>query len=120
MGEHAEDDLDVLLLVVEGSGVISLRAGDLALEPHALVWLPRSARRSLSAGPQGLSYLTVHQRRPGLGIRNAVGGALAVAGEGGEAPCLLDRICPACDRVSSEPGARYCSRCGEPLPVREA
>jgi len=33
-----------------------------------LVWLPRRSRRAIEAGAQGLSYLTVHRKRPGLSI----------------------------------------------------
>jgi|GEM_PF-1207871 len=44
------------------------RSEEIALAPGAAVWLPRGSRRSLSAGPDGLAYLTVHQRRPGLAV----------------------------------------------------
>ncbi|MEU5163277.1 4-Cys prefix domain-containing protein [Streptomyces sp. NPDC020875] len=37
--------------------------------------------------------------------------------EGGEAACLLSRICPGCDRPAEHIGARFCSRCGTALPV---
>jgi hypothetical protein len=123
VGEHVEDDLDVLLVVVEGGGHIdSAGGGRLPLHPHALVWLPRSSRRSVQAGPEGLAYLTVHQRRPGLTVRNPAGrstrtlAAPAVeGGEGGEAPCLLTLVCDACGRISPERSARYCGQCGEAL-----
>ncbi|WP_078606991.1 helix-turn-helix transcriptional regulator [Streptomyces flavidovirens] len=36
--------------------------------------------------------------------------------EGGEAACLLDRVCPDCGRLAAERDARYCGRCGTPLP----
>ena len=67
---HAEARLDVLLLVVAGAGVLG--AGP-AEEPRpvgegALVWLPHGATRSITASEEGLTYLTVHTRRPGLGI----------------------------------------------------
>ncbi|HEX5565888.1 MAG TPA: hypothetical protein VFY14_02925 [Streptomyces sp.] len=130
VGEHVENDLDVLLVVVGGGGEIVDGAGRRqTLAPQAVVWLPRSSRRGLRAGPEGLVYLTVHRRRPGMGIkgpasaRDAVGlpgGSATSAGEqeGGEAPCLMDRICPACGRVAEESGGvlpRNCERCGEPL-----
>ncbi|MCX4822881.1 hypothetical protein OG883_23885 [Streptomyces sp. NBC_01142] len=35
--------------------------------------------------------------------------------EGGEPPCLLDRVCPACGRLA-ESGGRVCEQCGEHLP----
>ena len=68
---HAEDDLDVLLLVVEGSGSLRTDRDVVALAEQSLIWLPHGSRRSLIAGPYGLAYLTVHQKRPGMGIRSA-------------------------------------------------
>ncbi|MER6697296.1 hypothetical protein ABT289_08940 [Streptomyces fimicarius] len=114
VGEHQEDVLDVLLVVLAGAG--SVRAGDgrvLELAPSTALWLPRTSRRALAAGPDGLVYLTVHRRRPGLAIKPP-GGAY----EGGEAPCMLDRVCPECGRLSQDPAPVFCSRCGERFPER--
>jgi quercetin dioxygenase-like cupin family protein len=69
IGTHAEPDLDVLLLVVAGAGTLDTAAGPVPLVEGSLVWLPRTSARALCAGPDGLSYLTVHQRRPGMRIR---------------------------------------------------
>lgn len=65
---HTERDLDVLLLVVSGSGTLDTAAGPLSLTAGALLWLPHGSSRSLSADQGGLAYLTVHQRRPGMQI----------------------------------------------------
>ncbi|WP_103507993.1 hypothetical protein [Streptomyces sp. SM13] len=114
VGEHQEDVLDVLLVVLAGAG--SVRAGDgrvLDLAPSTALWLPRTSRRALAAGPDGLVYLTVHRRRPGLAIKPP-GGAY----EGGDAPCMLDRVCPECGRLSQDPAPVFCSRCGERFPER--
>ncbi|WP_405715435.1 MULTISPECIES: hypothetical protein [unclassified Streptomyces] len=115
VGAHQEDVLDVLLVVVAGDGRID--AGDVSLEltPTTVAWLPRTSRRALAAGPDGLTYLTVHRRRPGLTIRSAAP-APAVPEpphEGGEAPCMLDLVCPECGRLSPDPEPVFCSRCGE-------
>jgi uncharacterized protein (DUF2249 family) len=69
--DHAGPDLDVLLHVLAGHGQLRTEAGDRPLAPGALVWLPRRSRRGFVAGPQGLSYLTVHRRRPALSIATA-------------------------------------------------
>ncbi|APS20001.1 MULTISPECIES: AraC family ligand binding domain-containing protein [Streptomyces] len=114
VGEHREDVLDVLLVVLEGAGL--LRAGDgqaLDLTPGTVLWLPRTSRRALAAGPDGLTYLTVHRRRPGLAIEPPSG-----AYEGGEGPCMLDRVCPGCGKLSQDPAPVFCSRCGERFPER--
>jgi uncharacterized protein (DUF2249 family) len=68
IGAHAGPDLDVLLVVLGGSGRIGTELGALDLHPGALVWLPRRSRREFTAGPGGLRYLTVHQRRQSLTI----------------------------------------------------
>ncbi|MFJ2419849.1 hypothetical protein [Streptomyces brevispora] len=115
VGEHQEDVLDVLLVVLAGSGRLT-PGGDgtpLDLTPTTVTWLPRTSRRALAAGPDGLAYLTVHRRRPGLTIKPTV-----FAGEGGEAPCSLDRVCPECGRMSQESAPKYCGACGERFPER--
>ncbi|MFJ1898728.1 hypothetical protein [Streptomyces sp. NPDC088115] len=115
VGEHQEDVLDVLLVVLAGSGRLIPGGGGAPLEltPTTVSWLPRTSRRALAAGPAGLAYLTVHRRRPGLAIRPTVS-----AHEGAEAPCSLDRVCPECGRMSQEPAPKYCGECGERFPER--
>lgn len=65
---HAEPLLDVLLLVVAGDGTLTTVDGPRHLTEGTLLWLPHGSRRSLTAGAGGLSYLTVHPRRPGMQI----------------------------------------------------
>jgi quercetin dioxygenase-like cupin family protein len=65
---HTEPDLDVVLVVVAGGGIVATPDGEQALADGNIVWLPRGSTRSLTAGDSGLSYLTVHRRRPGLQI----------------------------------------------------
>lgn len=66
---HAEPDLDVLLLVLAGDGTIGTENGPEPLSGGTLLWLPHGSSRSLTAGDTGLSYLTVHRRRPGMRIQ---------------------------------------------------
>lgn len=65
---HTGPDLDVLMLVLDGGGELATEIGTLRLYPGALAWLPRLSRREITASVAGLSYLTVHPRRPSLGI----------------------------------------------------
>lgn len=116
VGEHQEDVLDVLLVVIAGSGRVATGTEVLELAPTTVLWLPRTSRRALVAGPDGLAYLTVHRRRPGLTIKPSVEGPAAY--EGGEGPCMLDRVCPDCGRLSADPVPVFCSRCGERFPER--
>jgi uncharacterized protein (DUF2249 family)/quercetin dioxygenase-like cupin family protein len=67
---HAGPELDVLIHVVSGAGELVTENGSLTLEPGAVVWLPRRSRREFRAGPEGLRYLTVHQRRQALVLMN--------------------------------------------------
>ncbi|OKJ97121.1 hypothetical protein AMK26_29110 [Streptomyces sp. CB03234] len=114
---HVEPDLDVFLYVVDGDGRLDTGDGERPLDAGCVVWLPRGARRGVVAGPEGLTYLTVHRRRPGLSIRPATAPG---AEEAGEAACLLDRMCPECGRLASaESDVRFCGRCGTRLPAAE-
>ncbi|GAA2242730.1 hypothetical protein GCM10010430_25410 [Kitasatospora cystarginea] len=118
--EHAEPDLDVLLLVVEGSGTLYSEGRPQPLTPGALAWLPHGSRRALHASSRGLAWLTVHRRRPGMTIRSAPPADPAPADRptgGGDPACWLDRVCPACGRLAEGAAPAFCSRCGERLEV---
>lgn len=71
IGAHAGPDVDVLICVLAGSGELATELDTLALTPGSLVWLPRRSRRQFAAGPGGLRYLTVHQRRQALTLTTA-------------------------------------------------
>ncbi|MGW7192326.1 hypothetical protein, partial [Streptomyces sp. NPDC054838] len=62
IAEHREPLLDVLLVVVEGSGRLDTDDGPRGLRPHTAALLAKNTRRSLTAGPDGIAYLTVHPR----------------------------------------------------------
>jgi quercetin dioxygenase-like cupin family protein len=68
IGEHHGPDVDVLLVVLNGSGELTTEAGAVVLSNGSVTWMPRRTRRAIAAGNDGLTYLTVHQRRPGLSI----------------------------------------------------
>jgi len=68
---HTGPDVDVLVHVLAGSGELSTEAGTFALSGGMLIWLPRRSRRKVTAGPDGLRYLTVHQRRQALTLSTA-------------------------------------------------
>lgn len=65
---NVEPALDVLLHVLQGSGQVLTEGEPIDLHPGSLLWLPRGSQRGLQAGPDGVSYLTVHVRRPPLAI----------------------------------------------------
>jgi quercetin dioxygenase-like cupin family protein len=70
---HSEPDLDVVLVIVDGGGTVGTPDGEQALADGNVVWLPRGSTRNITAGNNGLSYLTIHRRRPGLQIRKDPG-----------------------------------------------
>jgi uncharacterized protein (DUF2249 family)/quercetin dioxygenase-like cupin family protein len=63
---HTGPDLDVLIHVLAGAGQLETELGSVELTAGALLLLPRRSRRQITAGPEGLRYLTVHQRRQAL------------------------------------------------------
>ena len=65
---HTGPDLDVLIHVLSGSGTLVTERGDVALAAGAVAFLPKRSRRGFTAGPDGLRYLTVHQRRATLSL----------------------------------------------------
>lgn len=68
MGEHVNDEVDVLVVVLAGGGHAVVDASTVELRPHVVAHLVKGSRRSIHAGPEGLAYLTVHRRRGGLTI----------------------------------------------------
>lgn len=66
---HTEPDLDVLLVAVAGAGTVGTPDDLQSVAEGNLVWLPHGSTRNITAGADGLSYLTVHRRRPGLQIK---------------------------------------------------
>jgi len=67
MPEHCNDEVDVLLIVRSGSGDLSIDDAVHAIGADTVALIPMGARRSLTT-ESGLTYLTVHTRRAGLGI----------------------------------------------------
>lgn len=66
--EHANNEVDVLIVGVSGSGEV--RVGDTRHHLYAgtLVFVPKGSRRSTRSASGDFSYLTVHQRRGPLKI----------------------------------------------------
>ncbi|BBY37942.1 hypothetical protein MMAN_20760 [Mycobacterium mantenii] len=57
-----EADVDVLIHVLFGSGLLTTEEGTIQLKPGSLLWLPSRSRPHFTAGPNGLRYLTVNQK----------------------------------------------------------
>jgi quercetin dioxygenase-like cupin family protein len=68
IGAHRNDEVDVLLLVVEGSGELQVDQRFHPLAPATLAHLPKGSVRAIRAGDLALVYLSIHRRRGGLAI----------------------------------------------------
>jgi quercetin dioxygenase-like cupin family protein len=68
IGEHVNDAVDVLVVVLAGAGSMTVEDDRHPLAAGGVVLVPRGARRRIDAGDDGLRYLTVHRRRGPLAI----------------------------------------------------
>lgn len=68
IADHVNDELDVVMFVRSGAGVVVVDGDAHDVRADIVVHVPRGARRSIAAGPDGLAYLSVHRRRGRLGI----------------------------------------------------
>jgi quercetin dioxygenase-like cupin family protein len=68
VGEHVNEELDVIFVGVAGSGVVRVEGDEHPLSAGTLVIVPKGVRRSTHASSDGFAYLTVHRRRGPLQI----------------------------------------------------
>ena len=66
VGSHRNDECDVLLVVVAGDGAVTVDGRAVDLRAQRGVMVPKGTVREISAGSQGLRYLSIHLRRTGL------------------------------------------------------
>lgn len=68
VGEHVNDEVDVLFVGVGGSGSVRVDGQEHPLFAGTLVFVPRGVRRQTVANSDSFAYLTVHRRRGPLRI----------------------------------------------------
>lgn len=68
ISRHEGPDLDVVIVVLDGSGVLETEAESIDLVNGSMVWLPKLSVRRFIAGEKGLRYFSVHTRKRGLQI----------------------------------------------------
>jgi len=72
VGEHVNAERDVLIVVTEGSGLVMIDGREHSLRAQHVLLIRKGARRRITAGGQGMRYLSVHLRRGPLQIDPAV------------------------------------------------
>ena len=68
VAEHINDELDVLLIVLEGGGAATVDRRDHTLTRGSALLIEKGSARTIRAGADGIRYLTVHRRRGPLRI----------------------------------------------------
>jgi quercetin dioxygenase-like cupin family protein len=71
VGEHTNREVDVVLVVVGGGGDVAVDGAASAVAAPAVVHVPKGSSRSVTAGADGMAYVTVHRRRGPLTIGGA-------------------------------------------------
>ena len=69
-GVHVHNERDVVLAVLAGSVEIELDGGVRRAAAGEVVVIEKGSSRRISAGPDGVRYLTVHRKRAGLAIKS--------------------------------------------------
>jgi quercetin dioxygenase-like cupin family protein len=101
---HRNPERDVLMVVVAGDGVAEIDGEPHELRAHAAVLIPRGAERSITAGANGLRYLSVHLRRNGLTQIRPVSRAAPAA----DAPTPAERAAALFEARLQEAGEGIC------------
>ena len=68
VGEHVNEEVDVLFVGVAGSGGVRVEGEEHRLSAGTLVFAPKGAKRSTGASSDGFAYLTIHRRRGPLQV----------------------------------------------------
>jgi quercetin dioxygenase-like cupin family protein len=68
VGEHINDEVDVLIVGVSGYGLVRVGGEEYPVTDGIVVFVPRGVRRSTRATSEGFAYLSVHRRRGPLRI----------------------------------------------------
>lgn len=66
--EHVNADRDVLVAVLDGWAIVALDGQEQRLDPGAAIIIEKGRARRITAGADGVRYLSVHRRRPLLQI----------------------------------------------------
>ena len=68
VAEHVNAELDVLVVVLEGSAAVTVDGREHTLGAEHALLVPKGAARAIRAGASGVRYLSIHRRRAPLQI----------------------------------------------------
>jgi quercetin dioxygenase-like cupin family protein len=68
VGEHVNNEVEVIVVGVSGSGIVTVDQKEHALSAGMLVFIPKGARRATASTSEDFAYLSVHHRRRPLQI----------------------------------------------------
>jgi quercetin dioxygenase-like cupin family protein len=71
--EHVNNERDVLVVVLAGSAIVRTEEDERELAVGETTIIAKGRRRKISAGREGVRYLSVHRRRPPLQIARTPG-----------------------------------------------
>ena len=69
--EHVNEERDVLVVVLDGSATLSIDGEERELVRGETAVVAKGGRRKITAGRDGVRYLSIHRRRPPLQIGRA-------------------------------------------------
>jgi quercetin dioxygenase-like cupin family protein len=68
VGEHVNDEVDVIVVGVAGSGSVEVNGKEHPVSEGTMIFIPRGTRRSTRATSGDFAYLSIHPRRGPLQI----------------------------------------------------
>lgn len=63
IGAHVNNDVDIAMSVMTGSGELAAGSARHDLRAGVLVSIPKGVQREVRAGADGMTYLSIHRRR---------------------------------------------------------
>lgn len=67
IGEHVNDEVDVLIVTESGGGEVVVDGVASDVGAASVILIPRGSRRTIRSA-SGLAYYSIHQRRGGLSV----------------------------------------------------
>ena len=63
---HLNSEVDVVVVAVDGRGVVMVDEDEFRLEPQQVLVIPKGTWRSIRPDGRSFAYMTIHRRRAGL------------------------------------------------------